>query len=119
MQTSLPPDLVPTGSSNLLMLVSTSCSIFLALGQAVFQKRLETNLSAVITSDLVDEVISAGATNFRLVVPDQDLAAVVKAYGQSCTQVFVRRILIAKPLPQHPLGENKCVHISTMHQEIR
>lgn len=89
MQTSLPQELVPIGSSNLLMFVSTSCSVFLALGQLIFQKRLETNLSAVVTSDLVHKVISAGATNFRAMVPDADLTAVVKAYGKSCTQVFV------------------------------
>lgn len=71
------------------MFVSTSCSVFLALGQLIFQKRLETNLSAVVTSDLVHKVISAGATNFRALVPDADLTAVVKAYGKSCTQVFV------------------------------
>ncbi|KAL2285800.1 hypothetical protein FJTKL_07520 [Diaporthe vaccinii] len=88
MQTSLPQDLIPIGSSNLLMFVSTSCSVFLALGQLIFQKRLETNLSAVVTSDLVQKVISAGATNFRALVPDADLTAVVKAYGKACTQVF-------------------------------
>lgn len=89
MQTSLPQELVPIGSSNLLMFVSTSCSVFLALGQLIFQKRLETNLSAVVTSDLVQKVISAGATNFRALVPDSELTAVVKAYGKACTQVFV------------------------------
>lgn len=92
MQTSLPQDLVPIGSSNLLMFVSTSCSVFLAVGQLIFQKRLETNLSAVVSSDLVQKVISAGATNFRALVPDADLTAVVKAYGKACTQVFVSSV---------------------------
>lgn len=89
MQTSLPPDLVPTGSSNLLMFVSTSCSVFLALGQVIFQKGLVTRLSDVVTPDLAGAVISAGATNFRSVVPASDLPAVVEAYGKSCTEVFV------------------------------
>lgn len=90
MQTSLPPELAPTGSSNLLMFVSTSCSVFLAIGQALFQKRLEVNLSAILPFNLVEEIISAGATNFRSLVPASvDLSAVVDAYGRSVTQVFV------------------------------
>ena len=90
MQTSLPPELAPTGSSNLLMFVSTSCSVFLVIGQALFQKRLDVNLSAVLPSSLVEKIISAGATNFRSIVPASvDLSAVVAAYGKSVTEVFV------------------------------
>jgi hypothetical protein len=90
MQSSLPPELVPTGSSNLLMFVSTSCSIFLAIGQAIFQKRLEVNLSAILPSTLVEEIVSAGATNFQsLVPPSVNLSSVVEAYSRSITQVFV------------------------------
>ncbi|KAL1863008.1 hypothetical protein Daus18300_008164 [Diaporthe australafricana] len=99
MQTSLPPDLVPTGSSNLLMFVSTSCSVFLALGQVIFQKGLVTRLSDVVAPDLVDKVISAGATNFRSVVPASDLPAVVEAYGKSCTEVFVVLVLEELQVP--------------------
>lgn len=71
------------------MFVSTSCSVFLALGQTLFQARLEKNLGAVISTELVSKVISAGATDFRSVVPQSDVSAVIKAYGKSCTQVFV------------------------------
>ncbi|KAI1145158.1 hypothetical protein F4825DRAFT_457795 [Nemania diffusa] len=89
MQTSLPPELAPTGSSNLLMFVSTSCSVFLAIGQLVFQKRLETNLSSVVPPNVVSDIISAGATNFRSVLPPSaDVSATVQAYGKSVTQTF-------------------------------
>ncbi|OTA98358.1 hypothetical protein M426DRAFT_113543 [Hypoxylon sp. CI-4A] len=89
MQTSLPPELAPTGSSNLLMIVSTSCSVFLAIGQLVFQKRLNTNLSIVVPPNVVTDVVSAGATNFRSVLPaSADVSAVVQAYSKSVSQVF-------------------------------
>lgn len=98
MQTSLPPELAPTGSSNLLMFVSTSCSIFLALGQLAFQQRLNTNLSAVVSPSVAQKVISAGATNFRSVLPaSADVRATVDAYGKSVTQAFVRFPFENKP----------------------
>lgn len=47
MQASLPQDLVPLGSSTLLTVISASCSIFTAIGQAVFQRRLQVDLAGV------------------------------------------------------------------------
>ena len=80
------------------MFVSTSCSVFLALGQLVFQRRLEVNLSSVAPPDLIKDIISAGATNFRSVLPTStDLHAIVEAYGEAATQAFVS----AKYHPTH------------------
>ncbi|KAH9984224.1 major facilitator superfamily domain-containing protein [Xylariaceae sp. FL0662B] len=44
LQSSMPKDIVPISSSTLLTFISISCSVFLALGQLVFQNRLLSNL---------------------------------------------------------------------------
>ncbi|RYP78946.1 hypothetical protein DL769_003111 [Monosporascus sp. CRB-8-3] len=88
MQASLPKELVPLGATNLLAIISTSCAIFTAIGQAVFQKRLMANLSTIISPDAVNAIISAGATNLESVVDPAVLPAVIQLYGKSVTQVF-------------------------------
>ena len=89
MQASLPKELVPIGAATLLTIISTSCSIFLAVGQAVFQSSLRTNLAPIVSSDTIDAIISVGATNVGSVVDAQDFPLVIQAYGKAITQVFV------------------------------
>lgn len=89
MQASLPQDLVPVGSTILLTVVSASCSIFLAIGQAVFQDRLFINISAAVSPDVAKLVESIGATSIRSAISAGDLATVLRAYSNSITQVFV------------------------------
>ncbi|KAK7985485.1 hypothetical protein PG988_003107 [Apiospora saccharicola] len=88
MQASLPKELVPIGASNLLMIISTSCAIFLAAGQALFQQRLIVNLSTVVEDDVVKKVISAGATNLGSVVEPSQLPLVIREYSNAITDVF-------------------------------
>jgi len=89
MQASLPKELVPIGASNLLMIISTSCAIFLAAGQALFQQRLIVHLSTVVEDDVVKKVISAGATNLGSVVEPSQLPLVIREYSNAITDVFV------------------------------
>ncbi|RYP77684.1 hypothetical protein DL771_001052 [Monosporascus sp. 5C6A] len=88
MQASLPKELVPLSATILLTSISTSNAIFMAIGQAVFQKRLMANLSAIVSPDVVTAIISAGATNLESVVDPAVLPAVIRQYGKSVTQVF-------------------------------
>ncbi|CAI6331424.1 unnamed protein product [Periconia digitata] len=88
MQASLPKELVPLGATNLLTIISTSCAIFLGIGQAVFDDRLIVNLAEAVDSEVVHQVISVGATRVREVTSDVDFAAVLKAYSSAATQVF-------------------------------
>ncbi|KAI0198930.1 MFS general substrate transporter [Astrocystis sublimbata] len=88
MQASLPMELVPLGATSLLTVISMSCAIFTAIGQAVFQKRLMINLAAVVPSDAIDRIISAGATNLESVVEHSMLSMVQSRYGKSVTEVF-------------------------------
>ena len=89
MQASLPQDLVPIGATTLLFGISTSCAVFLSIGQAVFADRLSINLSQVVPADVVNKVASVGATSVRSVVSARDLPAVLQAYSNAVTQVFV------------------------------
>ncbi|KAI6083461.1 MFS general substrate transporter [Hypoxylon rubiginosum] len=88
MQASLPQDLVPLGSSTLLTLISTSCAIFLAIGQTIFQGRLQTNMVGVVSNDVVQEIINSGVTNVRSLVDESQLPTLIQQYSLSVTQVF-------------------------------
>ena len=57
MQSSLPQDMVPLESSTLLAIISTSYAVFMAIGQTVFQKRLEADLGAVVSPEVVNKII--------------------------------------------------------------
>ncbi|KAI2472648.1 MFS general substrate transporter [Annulohypoxylon bovei var. microspora] len=88
MQSSLPQDLVPLGSSTLLSVISTSCAIFMAIGQTLFQKRLQVNLGAIVSNDIAEEIINSGVTSVRSLVSASELPAVIQQYSLSVTQVF-------------------------------
>ncbi|KID93255.1 MFS transporter, partial [Metarhizium majus ARSEF 297] len=90
MQSSLPPDLVPIGSSTLLAVISASCAIFMTIGQTVFQKRLEVNLSNVVSNDLVRKIMSTGVTDLRLLIEPAKVSSLISEYSRSITQIFVR-----------------------------
>ena len=89
MQASLPQDLVPIGATTLLFGISTSCAVFLSIGQTLFNDRLSINLSQVVPADVVTKIMSVGATSVRSVVSASDLSAVLQAYSKAVTQVFV------------------------------
>ena len=89
MQASLPQDLVPIGATTLLFGISTSCAVFLSIGQTLFNARLSTNLSQLVPAAVARKVESVGATSVRSVVSAGDLPAVLQAYSTAVTQVFV------------------------------
>lgn len=89
MQSSLPQDLVPLGSSTLLAVISTSYSIFMAIGQAIFQRELQVNLGGVIPNHIVDSIIDPGVTSVSSQVGASELVAVIDRYSLSVTRVFV------------------------------
>ncbi|TGO28140.1 hypothetical protein BPAE_0031g00050 [Botrytis paeoniae] len=89
MQSSLPQDLVSFGSSTLLTIISTSCAIFMAIGQAVFQQLLQKNLGPVVSQDTVNKIIDSGVTDLKSLVDPVVLETVVEKYSLSVRQVFV------------------------------
>lgn len=89
MQSSLPQDLVPIGASTLLAIISTSCAVFMTIGNAVFESQLRSNLTHIVPRPIVDRLISAGATNINTVVTATELPAVILQYSKSITRIFV------------------------------
>jgi hypothetical protein len=89
MQASLPKDLVPIGATNLLMVISTSCAVFLSVGQTVFQEQLDANLSFVLEPSLVRSLTQGGVNSIRALVSSDNLPVVLRAYSNSTTHVFV------------------------------
>ena len=89
MQASLPADLVPVGTTTLVLGTAGSCAAFLAIGQALFQTRLSSMLSGVVPADMVAAIASAGATNLRSVVSLEQLPTVLRVYSMAVTEVFV------------------------------
>ncbi|OTA84584.1 hypothetical protein M434DRAFT_16391 [Hypoxylon sp. CO27-5] len=88
MQSSLPQDLVPLGATTLLTIISTSCAIFMAIGQAVFLKRLQVNIGAVAPENVVNQIINSGVTDVASLVDVAELPVVIQKYSLSVTQVF-------------------------------
>lgn len=93
MQSSLPQDLVALGSSTLLSIISMSCAIFVAIGQAVFQGQLQSNLGPVVGEDAVKNIINSGVTDISSLVSASALPTVMEKYSLSVTQVFVSVLL--------------------------
>lgn len=107
-QASLPADLVPLGATTFLFVISASCAIFLAIGEAIFQNRLGKGLADVVSPALAEKIISVGATSIRSAVPKEELPTVVSAYSTAVTQVFVRLPILyhgpARLVPSVPWG---------------
>jgi hypothetical protein len=89
MQASLPKAFIPLGATNLLAVISTSCAIFTAIGQTVFQERLSDNLSGIVSPDVLDKIISAGATNLDSAISPEVPDIVSPEYSRSITEATV------------------------------
>ncbi|KAJ5727076.1 MFS general substrate transporter [Penicillium malachiteum] len=87
-QASLAAELVPLGATSLLFVISASCAIFLAIGEAIFETQLRKNLDGLVSASLMERIISTGATQVRSVIPDEYLSIVIAAYSKAVTQVF-------------------------------
>ncbi|PVH97407.1 hypothetical protein DM02DRAFT_658265 [Periconia macrospinosa] len=87
-QATLAPDIVHIGSTTLLFVMSISCAISLAIGQAIFQAELSHNLAEFTSGDTIRAVQAAGVSGVKSVVPPQVLARVVQGYSDALTTVF-------------------------------
>jgi hypothetical protein len=63
----------------------------MAIGQAVFQRRLQVNLDGVIPVQLVDTIINSGVTSVASLVEPSQLPEVIQRYSLAVTQTFVSR----------------------------
>lgn len=88
LQAVLPPDLIPIASTTLLFAMTASCSILLAVGQAIFQAFLTGNLLRVVSPAETDQLIAVGAADVNAAIRPADRDAVIAAYNSALTDVF-------------------------------
>ncbi|PQE13617.1 HC-toxin efflux carrier TOXA protein [Rutstroemia sp. NJR-2017a BVV2] len=88
LQAVLPPDLVPIATTTLLFAMTASCSIFLVIGQAIFQTFLEHRLPSVVSQEEANRIIAAGAAGIRQVLQPANHGAVIDVYNNAVTNVF-------------------------------
>lgn len=67
-------------------------AIFLAVGQVIFSQSLRDLMPQAAPDVDTNLLIAAGATNFRDLVPTQDLSAVLTVYSKSINRVFYLNI---------------------------
>ncbi|KAL8936567.1 MAG: hypothetical protein Q9216_004869 [Gyalolechia sp. 2 TL-2023] len=88
LQAVLPTDLIPIASTTLLFAMTASCSILLAVGQAIFQTSLASKLRHVVPQDEIDILVAAGAADVNTAIRPAHRDAVVDAYNSALTDVF-------------------------------
>jgi tagatose-1,6-bisphosphate aldolase len=69
--------------------MTASCSVFLAVGQAIFQSSLTNGLFRVVSPEEAQRIIAAGAADVHLVVSPTDHDVVINVYNTSIVNVFV------------------------------
>ncbi|KAH8667032.1 major facilitator superfamily domain-containing protein [Xylariales sp. PMI_506] len=96
-QTVLPKADIPSGASIVILVQTLSGAIFIAIGQAVLQNKLIQNLEAAFPNGTLDisRIASVGATQLRSLVTSQDLQAVLVAYNNALTRVFLVAVVMS------------------------
>jgi hypothetical protein len=92
-QAVLKRDDVPTGVA-CMFFMQLGGSIFLSTGQNVFASALISNLQGVVGLD-AETILHVGATDIRKLMSPQYLQAVLEAYNNGVTRLFV--VAVALP----------------------
>lgn len=94
-QAVLPPVIVPLATTLVMFAQSLAGAIFVSVGSSILRNELSSGLEqAQLPGVNVGAVLAAGATEVRLLVPTDQIAAVIAIYNQALEKVF----LIAVPL---------------------
>ena len=88
-QRGMPKHQVAMGSTLIIFAQSFSASVFLSIGQTVFESRLRINLSTDSPSADANTIITDGVAGLRTQVPAHELAGILHAYNSSITSAFV------------------------------
>ncbi|GAB1217404.1 hypothetical protein ATERTT37_006643 [Aspergillus terreus] len=87
-QASLPFPDIPTATALMMFAQTLGGAIFCSVGQNIFTNQLLKNLMHDVPSVNAPQVIGAGATELRNVVPVEQLPAVLQAYSRAITEAF-------------------------------
>lgn len=88
-QAVLPLAEVATGTAIIVFFQFFGGSIFLAIGQNIFESHLLKALVANVPSENAEMIIMAGAEAVRRIVRPEHLQAVLSAYNKAITDNFV------------------------------
>ena len=86
-QTVLPPNDIPTGVALMFFSQQLGGSIFVSVGQNLLSQTLESRLSNIPGLNTQD-ILKAGATELRTIVPAKYLGLVLSTYNYACTRIF-------------------------------
>jgi len=78
--------------------MTASCSIFLAVGQAIFQSSLLNGLLDVVSRNEADRIIAVGAADVHRTTQSANRDAVTNVYNTAVTNVFVSRFASQQPV---------------------
>ncbi|KAF1943978.1 putative aflatoxin efflux pump [Clathrospora elynae] len=87
-QTVLPRSDIALGTSMMFFVQQLGGSVFLAVGQNIFLKKLVKQLLGIAGLDMTI-IINTGATELRNTVPANEIDTVISAYSHALTRVFV------------------------------
>lgn len=94
-QTALPHRDIPIGTAIIIFAQTLGGSLFLSVGQNVFENQLLKNLLKVVPDFPPGIVLSTGATQLQSAVPPQYYARVLEAYDTSLTQTWYVSVAMA------------------------
>ena len=94
-QTCLPPRDVAIGTAILMFSQMLGGSLFVSVGQNVFENQLLKNLKAVVPDFPAGVVLSTGATELKNAVPPQYISRVLVAYNAALTQTWYVSVALA------------------------
>ncbi|KAH8596657.1 major facilitator superfamily domain-containing protein [Bisporella sp. PMI_857] len=87
-QNHLSPAFISVGMSALIFMQSFAASLFLSFAQTIFSNGLKDALPKYAPGVDAQKVIEAGATNFRSVISEQEVAGTAMAFCRSFDQVM-------------------------------
>jgi len=94
-QTVLTGKDVPLGVALMMFCQQLGGAIFVSVGQNVFSSKLVGGLTDLVDGLSAQDVVNTGATELRLIVPADQLAAVLSVYNAALRQVFVVGVAMA------------------------
>ena len=86
---------IPIASALVIFFQQLGGALFVGIGQAVFQNKLIPQMEALNPSLNGTEIVMAGATGLKSLLPEDQLPAVLTAYANSIDATFEVAIAMA------------------------
>ena len=95
-QTVLPIDQLPIGTSAITAFQSAGGAVFISVGNSILQNELRSASNANLLPGVdIEDVIQKGATEFRSIVPAAALPELIIVYNRALQKVFTAAIPVA------------------------